>query len=243
MQLLWRSIGCRPDAECRPLNIRACVRTRRSEEEGFALLDVAIAIVVLMIVLLPIAYLLSTTAKTAATNQHRLTAQSIAASWLSQEQSAGEQAPTAPPPVDNPTGTASTSWPTSPLLPTAETVGDDYTYEVFMAGGWCAYAGPGVRWADGTSSTTTPGSPPPPLTYFIAVKVKWGPNDANPNLTSLNDGSVVEYSSVQSQPGWNVTISPSNASVSPLTLTSTSNIVAPESILPNSPNICPLGLK
>jgi hypothetical protein len=200
-------------------------------EDGFALLDVAIAIVVLMIVLLPVAYLLSTTAKTAATNQHRLTAQSIAASWLEQERTAAELSQNNLP--SPPGGT--TSNPTWPAASGTQTVGTT-TYDVYLAGGWCAYSGSGTAWGNGQASTTTTGSPPP-IDYFVAAKVKWGPNASNPTLVSVNDGSVVEYSSLQSQSSWTADVSGTTESV--LTLTTTTGITN----LAGSPNICPLGLK
>jgi hypothetical protein len=189
---------------------------------------VAIAIVVLMIVLLPVAYLLSTTAKTAATNQHRLTAQSIAASWLEQERTAAELSQNNLPSL--PGGTASN--PTWPAATGTQTVGTT-TYDVYLAGGWCAYLGAGTPWGNGTA----PSNSSPPIAYFVAAKVKWGPNASNPTLVSVNDGSAVEYSALQSQSSWTADVSGTTESV--LTLITTNGITN----LAGSPNICPLGLK
>jgi Tfp pilus assembly protein PilV len=217
VQRLSRDSGGWISTGCDPVSSRSASHKSPAEEDGFALLDVAIAIVVLMIMLLPVAYLLSTSGKTAATNQHRLTAQSLAASWLEQERAAGAQSPSGPPSVSPPTGTTPSSWPGAPAE--TEQIGTTM-YSVYVAGGWCVYQGSGVPWSNGTATTTNANLPPPPLTFFIAVKVAWG------LLSSVNGGSVVEYSSVQSQPEWLV------GGVSPLTLTSTP-----------TGSICPLALK
>jgi len=183
------------------------------------------------VILLPVAYLLSTTSKVAGSNQHRLTAQSLAASWLEQERTAAGQSATSPPSawIQPPTGTGSGAWPSGP---SAQQVGG-FPYQVYVAGGWCAYAGAGVAWNNGAASTTSPSFAAPPLTYFIAVKVKWGPDASNPNLIGDNDGAVVEYSSVQSQSGWIVPVGSPATNESVLTLTTTVGI----------PGYCPLGLK
>jgi hypothetical protein len=216
-------------------------------DAGFALLDVVVAITVLMVVLLPIAYLLSTTGKVQASNQERLTAQSLAASWLEQERTVAEQSTSGPPAtLFPPTGTTSTAWPVPPnptnaLPPTSETVGS-IAYDVYLAGGWCAYAGANMPWTSGSASTTSASYAAAPLSYFIAVKVKWGPARANVNQIGLNDGQVVEYSSIPSQSGWEVSVSGTLESV--LTLTTTTGIQFVPITPPITPltNYCPLGL-
>jgi hypothetical protein len=206
------------------VSCRAALRKRSLAEDGFALLDVVIAIVVLMIVLFPVAYLLSTTSKIATSNQSRLTAQSLAQSWLEQQRTGAEQSSSSPPTLSV-AGTQS-----RPLWNSAsgtETVGT-ITYDIYIGGGWCAYAGNGLAWGNGQATTTTAGNPPP-IAFFFAVKVSWGPDAAKPNAASLaqDDGSVVEYSSVQSQPGWTF------GGESVVTLTSTNSITG---------SICPLAL-
>jgi Tfp pilus assembly protein PilV len=194
------------------------------------LLDVVVAITVLMVVLLPIAYLLSTTAKIQTGNQNRLTAQSLAASWLEQTRVSAEQLPTSPPSVNSATLTGSVlTWPTYIGTEKVGTI----TYYVYLAGGWCAYSGAGTQWGNGAVTTTTSGNATP-LAYFIATKVAWGPDASIANPTSLgqNDGTVVEYSSVQSLPGWQVPVT-GGGSQSVLTLASTSTITG---------NVCPLAL-
>jgi hypothetical protein len=212
---------------CEPVSSSAPRRKSAVAEDGFALLDVVIAIVVLMIVLIPVAYLLSTTSKIATSNQNRLTAQSLAASWLDQERVAAEQsASTTPSTISSPGGT--TSSPTWPAATGTETVGT-ITYDIYVAGAWCSYLGAGAAWGNGSA----PSSSSPPIAFFVATKVSWGPDagTANPASLGQNDGTVVEYSSVQSQPGWTVTVSGTTESVA--TLTSTSGIAG---------NICPLAL-
>ena len=54
------------------------------------------------------------------------------------------------------------------------------TYDIYLAGGWCAYDGSRRAWGNGPSTTTSTTATQPPLTFFIAVKVKWGPNASNP---------------------------------------------------------------
>jgi hypothetical protein len=118
-------------------------------------------------------------------------------------------------------------------------------YDIYLAGGWCAYSGSGAPWGNSPTSTTTTNETP--IAYFVAVKVAWGPDRANANPVSLgeNDGTLVEYSSVQSQPGWTVTVSGNPNPESVLTLTTTTGItVPPNPIIPfaGAPNICPLAL-
>jgi Tfp pilus assembly protein PilV len=227
LKLCWQRITCRCSRHDRDATSAGVASSRTFTEQGFALLDVAVAILVLMVILLPIAYLLSSTSTLAASNQHRLTAQSLAASWLEQERTSAGQSATSPPSVSSPVGALPTSWPSAAGT---EQVGG-ITYDIYVAGGWCAYSGTGSRWNDGVASTTTTNVAPPPLTYFIAAKVKWGPAAANPNQIGGNDAAVVEYSSVQSQSGWLVTVSGTQESV--LTLTTTVGITG---------NVCPLGL-
>jgi hypothetical protein len=189
-----------------------------------------VAIVVLMVVLMPVAYLLSSTTKIAASNQRRLTAQSLAASWLEQERTAGEQPGTSPPSVSFPTGAGASAW---PAFATTETVGTT-PYYIYLSGGWCAYGGSQAAWGNSPSTTTTTTATQPPITFFIAVKVKWGPDASKPSVMGTNDGAVVEYSSVETQPGWIVTVGASPGTpASVLTLNSTSNITN---------NYCPLVL-
>jgi len=195
------------------------------------LLDVVVAITVLMVILLPVAYLLSTTSKTQASNQYRLTAQSVAASWLQQEQTSAEQSTTSQPSnISNPGGTGSA--PTWPSTPGTETVGS-IKYDIYLAGGWCAYSGSGTAWSNGNVQQINSADSPTPLSFFIAVKVAWGPDagNANPTATGENDGMVVEYSAVPSGSGWTVTEG-ANV-VSALTVTNASSITN---------NICPLSL-
>ena len=134
------------------------------------LLDVVVAITVLMVILLPVAYLLSTTSKVASSNQARLTAQGLAASWLEQANTSAEQSPSAPPSTISPPGgtPSQPTWPTSGIAG-SETVGS-INCDVYLAGGWCAYSGSGTAWTNGTATTLASGNAPP-LEYFIAAKV------------------------------------------------------------------------
>jgi hypothetical protein len=202
----------------------------KTSDAGFALLDVVVAITVLIVVLLPVAYLLSTTSKIQGTNQNRLTAQGLAASWLEQERTVAQQSTlSAPASISPPFGSAAA--PTWPPVSGVVPVGT-INYDIYIAGGYCAYSGSGTAWTNGGVTTTTNGVAAP-LTYFIAVKVAWGPDAGNANPTSLgqNDGTFVEYSSVQSGPLWTVSVS-GGAPVSVLTLTTTTGING----------LCPLGL-
>jgi type II secretory pathway pseudopilin PulG len=216
----------------------------KTSELGFTLLDVVVAITVLMVILLPVAYLLSTTGKTQANNQNRLTAQSLAASWLQQEQTVANQSTTGAPAIYPPTGTSSTSWPipgnpTNAPPPTTETVGS-VGFDIYLSGGWCAYAGANMPWTQGSASTTSTSYAAPPLSYVVAVKVKWGPDKGNVNQIGLNDGQVVEYSSAPSQSGWDVSVGTTFAtatSESVLTLTTTTGIWDV-----GQTNYCPLSL-
>jgi Tfp pilus assembly protein PilV len=202
----------------------------RTSDAGFTLLDVVVAITVLMVVLLPIAYLLSTTSKVGASNQNRLTAQSVAASWLDQERALAQQSSSSPPSnISGPVGSVSSpQWPSTPVTETVGTI----TYQIYVAGGWCAYSGAGNAWTNGTVTTTTTGSSTP-LSFFVAVKVAWGPDAAqpNPSSTGQNDGMVVEYSSLPTGAGWQV--QEASGGVSVLTVTNTTLITG---------NICPLSL-
>jgi hypothetical protein len=203
----------------------------KTSEAGFTLLDVVVAISVLMVVLLPIAYLLSTTSKIQGSNQDRLTAQSLAASWLEQTRVSAEESPASPPSVNSASLTGSVlTWPTYIGTENVGTI----KYYVYLAGGWCAYSGPGTQWTNGAVTVNSSGNPATPLAYFVAVKVAWGPDGSNANPLSLgqNDGTVVEYSSVGSLPGWEVPVT-GGGSQSVLTLQSTSTI---------SGNECPLAL-
>ncbi len=230
LKICWRRDAGRGSDEGRRAGSVVALRSRSRDEEGFALLDVAVAILVLMVVLLPVAYLLSTTSKIQGSNQNRLTAQSLAASWLQQELTAAQQSQSSAPSVSTPGG--STANPTWPSASGTEIVGT-ITYDIYLTGGWCAYSGSGSAWTNGTVTTTTNTGKSTPLSFFIAVKVAWGPDASQPNPVSVgqNDGMVVEYSAMPSQTEW--TVQQGGNPVSVLTLTNTGSI---------SGNICPLTL-
>ena len=68
------------------------------------------------------------------------------------------------------------------------------TYDIYLAGGWCAYSGAGATWGNGSATTSKQASRP--IAYFIAVKVAWGPDAATANPTS-SDKTTARWSNTR----------------------------------------------
>lgn len=172
------------------------------KEDGFGLVDVIMALVVIGLVLFPAAYLLTSTAQIAGNARTRGVAQSIAEAQLDDlEQSAQATFP--------PSGLTSSWAAASPSTVTPNS--SQTTYYVYEAGGWCmasASSTAGVLWTTApTPSTTLPSGAT--VGYFAMVKVAWGSGAAK--LTTPYSSVVMsaELPGTTGAPGTGQAMSPS----------------------------------
>lgn len=173
-------------------------------EGGFSLVEVVIALTVLMVVLLPVANLLTTTDSVISGSQFRGEAQRLADGDIQQLQAMATADPNVLPPyttanlVGDPLPIAlpgaGPSWPSALSSdPTATvTVGHEQFGE-YVVGDWCGTtSSPPVSWAAVTAGPTA-------FVFVVAVKVVWGPN---PTPTASGGTSIVEYGALPQQVGW-----------------------------------------
>ena len=135
-----------------PPSVGGPARRCRSDQAGFSLLDVTVAVVVLLVILLPIASLLTSTTKVVYQSQFRQTAQILASSRIDQLRivaagsltGPGNQCSSIAPatysvyaaPFDGVACPGSSpQWPGTPQ--TTVNVGG-VSYQIFIVGGWCA---------------------------------------------------------------------------------------------------------
>ncbi len=150
-------------------------------QQGFSLVEVLVAMVVLLVVLLPVGDLLITSGSVIANSRFRTQAQGIASQALAAVQLLAQQQPsgftTVPfaglpdttPPVASPTTSGGTvQWNQSAPV-TTQTV-DHEQYTVAVDGGWCAVRTSGSSTAYGIGTGTTP---PASLAFVVAVDVLW----------------------------------------------------------------------
>lgn len=136
-------------------------RADGARQGGFALLDVVIASVVLMVILVPVATLLTTTVKMVGTAQGKTQAQTLAVETMNQYVSATIHSGSLP-------AGLSDSWTADPSNPYFV---DGKPIYLFEAGGWCvAGSTSSNQYANGTVSTSPNNQP----TYVIVVKAQWG---------------------------------------------------------------------
>jgi hypothetical protein len=145
-----------------------------SEEEGSALFEVLLAVVVLIVVLLPVAYLVANSTGIVGNSRSQSVGSKIATVQLAVERSLG---------IPTPTPNTPAAW--TAASPATTTVGGQ-TYNVYVAQGWCGLitTGSGSSWGNNTLPTTNTPQP----SYFVAVKVAWG---SGASSSSLAGSSVV----------------------------------------------------
>lgn len=183
-------------------------RRRGAGDEGFSLVEVLVAMVVLLVVLLPVGSLLITSSNVIAASQFRTQAQGIASQELAAVQLAADGQATAfttmpfsglpslTPALVPPTGTGgSVAWNQS-ATPLTETV-DHEQYTVYVDGDWCA-----VTTTSGAASYTNAvgTTPPESLAFVAAVDVLW---DHTTLPTGTGPGThYVLIGAVQPPGGW-----------------------------------------
>lgn len=181
-------------------------------EDGFSLIEVLVALVVLIAILLPVGDLLTTTSQVVAGSQYRNQAQDLAAGTLSGIESAAEGEPatftadfgSADSPgfflnstvvVAQATGTS--QWNLN--NPTMTNQGS-MQWTLYANGGWCATPGAGG------GSWGTSGSGPP--AFVVAVMASWG-RATDPS--GLARPHVVDIGSFVPSAGWSLTSTPTFA--------------------------------
>ena len=137
---------------------RRAAPRRCANEQGFTLVEVIVAGVIMLVVLLPSAMLLSSSAKAITANQAKVVAANLASGVLEEARAA----------ADSQTWTGT---PVAPNLPSPTTPGpvNGIVYTVTEQGGWCAptTANGVTGWGDYASA---PSSPP---AYAVLVTVTW----------------------------------------------------------------------
>jgi|GEM_PF-6329371 len=179
-------------------------------EEGVGLLDAVVAVLIVMVVLIPVASLLVTTGKATAGSQFRATAYGLAQGLLDQERLASSNSPTAPPPGLAGVVSGATTFPTTALV--ATTTQGSETFREYAVGGWCQLlatngAAPYV-WGNYDSHTTS-NDTANAASYFVAVKVVWGPG-AGPAQTA---NALVMNAAMPVQPRWRIPSASSSPSL------------------------------
>jgi len=125
-----------------------------SSQEGFTMLEVVVAVVVLLVALVPNAYLLSSADSLLTANRSKTVAVNLASSQLEEDRSVAD----------------AETWSTGPFAPSlpaptaSQTVGDT-VYAMTQSAGWCAETG--GTWGDFLHA------PAQPAGYGILVKVSW----------------------------------------------------------------------
>lgn len=175
-------------------------------DEGTSMFEIVIGITVLLVIFVPLVQLLISMNAVAAADTFRTTASNLASTWIDQAREDAAQVTTGPDAADSLDGlpVAGPVWPsgTTPNCqnpwPVCTTVGTE-TYRIYVAGGWCQLDSDqnSYHWAN----TSTPSSGGP-LEYFFAVKVVWGNGTSASGATGSGGGSVVQYTSVPTQPSW-----------------------------------------
>ncbi|MDA8147348.1 MAG: prepilin-type N-terminal cleavage/methylation domain-containing protein [Actinomycetota bacterium] len=183
-------------------------RRSRRGEEGFSLIEVIIAVVVLLVILLPIGSLLVTTDQVVAGSRYRAVAQQLASSDLSEVEATSATLGTPPtsgtwatqPTVTTPSSPTTWSTPISGK-PTVTDVVDGEDYAEYVDGGWCTPIGSGSQVE--TWGAASGGGTPASLAYVVAVKVVWGPTIVQAGSSAPATDSVVTFAAVPpSSSGW-----------------------------------------
>ncbi|HXX89119.1 MAG TPA: hypothetical protein VEI83_02705 [Acidimicrobiales bacterium] len=130
--------------------------SRAGSEIGFTLVEVVVAGTIMIMVLVPSAMLLSSSARVLSVTQAKIVAANLAAGVLDEDRALA--------------GTS--SWTGSPVAPTlpapaTPTTVNGIAFTVTQAAGWCTLAAGSGSW----SGYATP--PTPPAAYGILVTVKW----------------------------------------------------------------------
>lgn len=143
-----------------------------------------------MVILVPIATLLTTTVKMVGTAQGKTQAQTLAVETMNQFVSATVHSGSLP-------SGLSDSWTADSGNPH---VIDSKPIYLFEAGGWCvAGSTSNNQYANGTVTTTLPSSLSNQPTYVIVVKAQWGPGASNPSSGAhsvLTDGAMTVTSDI-----------------------------------------------
>ena len=149
-------------------------RAFERNEDGVSLIDVTVASAILMVVLIPVAFLMINSTQTIANASTVRAASTVAGEQLTSLQS--EVTKTYPPTGLNASTATPAAWPTAAqctttpsLCPTPSVNG--VAYHVYSAGGWCVLSG--GAWGGTASSPLTVTSNISP-TYHVVVKVAWG---------------------------------------------------------------------
>ena len=135
-------------------------------ERGFTLIEVVIAGILLLVILLPSALILSTSAKALTVNQAKVVGANVLSGALEQDRAIAASLPCATEP-------GSVCWAGSPIAPfgnsTTSTTVNGVTYTVATTTGWCAEsanAGGVTTWATYASAPT---SEPPGFGVYVTV--------------------------------------------------------------------------
>jgi type II secretory pathway pseudopilin PulG len=122
-------------------------------DEGFTLLEVVVAGVIMILVLVPSAMLLSTSAKVLGVTQAKIVAANVATGVLEEDRAVAD----------------SVTWSGAPApslpVPTSPTTVNGVKFSVSQSGGWCALSA--GAWGDYASA---PSAPP---AYGVLVTVSW----------------------------------------------------------------------
>ena len=202
---------------------RARRALRSRDESGLGLIDVVIGVFIFLLVLAPLLYLLARNNTSSSGDRFRVTALSLASSYVDEIQALQSTAPPSPPTGSvgsaqvnttykrylniSPLGSNATTWPAGPATGSwqKDSVGS-VTYTIEAVGGWCNESKTTGKWGQGTStnlpaykpSTTT--TPPSPTAYWVSVKVQWGSQSGSP--TQRGAGSIIQNVELTSQTGW-----------------------------------------
>jgi Tfp pilus assembly protein PilV len=131
-------------------------------DDGMSIFEVMIAVVLLMIVLIPAAYLVTQSSGLVGNQRLESVGTKLAATQLATARSQGVPSSSSP--------TQTPAWPSSP---TTTTTVDSEAFKIYQTGGWCTAATSGSSGQGWGNGTLTSGSPEP--SYFAVVKVAWGP--------------------------------------------------------------------
>lgn len=136
-----------------------------SHEQGFTLIEVVVATMVLLVILVPTAYVISTSDTLLTTNRSKTVAVNLATSQLDEDRSVADAQTWSTTACSSaPSGVCAA--PDLPAVTASRSVGDT-VYATSQSVGWCAEKGISGPWANYTSSPTNPAG------YGVLVKVSW----------------------------------------------------------------------
>jgi hypothetical protein len=179
-------------------------------DDGTSMFEIVIGVTVLLVIFVPLVQLLISMNALAAADTFRTSASNLASTWIDQAREDAAQAATGPVasssggtvgsldglPVADPGWFNGSSSSCQNPWPVCTTVGTE-TYRVYVAGGWCQLVAGSSQWTNSPTSGSVG-----PLQYFFAVKVVWGNGTTATGGIGSGGGSVVQYTSVPTQPGW-----------------------------------------